>query len=180
MSSFARSSRYGVIGVVLVMVACAAIGLTLGQNQANPKLALGLIFGVIALYLVGLFTLQSRDLDFAAGVGARAGAEGPRTIENPTTMDESELWAAMAVHPIDADAARARSETFATTRGSIRLGMLICVLIFAGVVPLYLLDTFIPFLICAPLIALIALVKGIGRWPPAVVWTRPTSRSTWR
>src|SRR4030095_409271 len=70
------------------------------------------------------------------------------------------------VHPIDADAARARSETFASTRSSIRLGMLICVLIFAGVVPLYLLGTFVPLLICAPLIALIALVKGIGLLAP--------------
>ena len=155
------SARFGLIGVIVVMVACAAIGLTLGSNQESPKLALGLIFGLIALYLVILFTLQSREAAAAAGTGSKAVARGPGEIDNPTTMDPSDLWAAMAVKPIGPEAARAHSETFEITRGSIRLGMVISVLIFAGVVPIYLLDTFIPFLVCAPLIGIIALVKSV-------------------
>jgi hypothetical protein len=156
------SARFGLIGVFVVMAACAAIGLTLGSNQANPKLALGLIFGVIAIYLVILFTLQSRDVEAATGADRGTAGRGPGPVENPTTMSESELWSAMAVKPIGPEAAKARSETFAMARSSIRLGMLICVLIFAGVVPLYLFDTFIPFLICAPLIGLIALFKSFS------------------
>jgi hypothetical protein len=157
--SFRRSSRYGVIGVVVVMIACAAIGLALGQE--SPKLALGLIFGLIALYLVGLFTLQSRDLGAVEADGELAPAGEGRVVADPTTLSEDELWAAMAVRPISPQAARARRAGFAATRGSIRLGAVICVLIFAGVVPIYLLETFIPFLICAPLIVAIAAWRGV-------------------
>src|SRR5262249_13256388 len=82
-------------------------------------------------------------------------------VQNPTTMDDAELWAAMAVKPIDDQAAKARSQTWASTRSSIHLGIWICLLIFAGVVPIYLFDTFVPFLICAPLIVLIAAWRGI-------------------
>jgi hypothetical protein len=82
-------------------------------------------------------------------------------VDNPTTLSEPELWAAMAVKPISREAIRARADTFAMTRSSIRLGMLITVLIFVGVVPMYLFETFIPLLICAPLIGLIALFKSV-------------------
>lgn len=92
---FKRSSRFGIIGVFVVMAACAAIGLTLGSGQANPKLALGLIFGVIAVYCVILFALQRTDLNRVAGSDARdssrAAAEGGREIENPTTMSDPDL-----------------------------------------------------------------------------------------
>jgi hypothetical protein len=121
-----------------------------------------LIFGVVGLYLVILFTLQRRDVDRAAGATAKAGSTGgPAEIDNPTTMGEAELWAAMAVKPISPEAARARGAAWETARGSVNLGILICILIFAGVVPIYLFDTFVPFLICAPLIGLIAVWKGI-------------------
>ena len=46
-------------------------------------------------------------------------------------------------------------------RGSMRLGMLICLLIFLAVPPIYLFDTFVPLLIGAPLIVLIAMWKGL-------------------
>jgi hypothetical protein len=160
--SFKRSSWFGIIGVIVVMAACAAIGLTLGSGQEKPRLAMGLIFGLIALYLVILFTLQRRDVDAAAGADARAPASGPRDVDNPTTMSEPELWAAMAVKPIGPEAAKARSDTWESTRSGINTAVLICVLIFAGVVPIYLLDTFIPFVICAPLIGLIALFKSVN------------------
>lgn len=155
------SSRFGLIGVIVLMAACAAIGVTLGSGQESPKLALGLIFGLIAFYLVILFTLQRRDLGQTVGADAAATARGAREIENPATMSEPELWAAMAVKPVSPEAAEARSETFEMTRGSINLGIVICILIFAGVVPIYLLDTFVPFLVCAPLIAFIALAKSV-------------------
>lgn len=43
-----------------------------------------------------------------------------------------------------------------------RLGWLITLLIFASVVPIYLLDTFVPILVGAPLIALIALWRSFA------------------
>jgi hypothetical protein len=163
-AGFKRSSRFGVVGVFVVMAACAAIGLTLGSGE-EPRLALGLIFGIVALYLVVLFALQRADLRAASGAAAHDWAKGPGQVENPTTMSDGELWAALAVKPIDAEAARARGATLEGAGRGIGMGMLICVLIFAGVVPIYLLDTFIPFLVCAPLIVLIALwgsVRAIG------------------
>lgn len=35
---FKRSSRFGLVGVVVAAALCAAIGLTLGSGEANPKL----------------------------------------------------------------------------------------------------------------------------------------------
>ena len=63
------------------------------------------------------------------------------------------LWASLAVKPFDKDALRARKDVWGAARGSMRLGMLICLLIFLAVPPIYLFDTFVPLLIGAPLIA---------------------------
>jgi hypothetical protein len=55
-------------------------------------------------------------MERAAGTSVRgsehAAAEGGRSIENPTTMEEPELWAALAVKPIDAEAVKARSQAW--------------------------------------------------------------------
>jgi hypothetical protein len=161
MDASSTSARFGIIGVLVVMAACAVIGITMGSGQEKPRLALGLIFGIIALYLVILFTLQRRDVNRAAGADAEARARDPQEIENPATMSDAELFAAMAVKPISAEASEARAQGWEMARGSINLGIVICVLIFAGVVPIYLLDTFVPFFICAPLIGIIALVKSV-------------------
>ncbi len=69
---------------------------------------------MLAVFFVVLFALQRADLDRVSGADARAApaaaAEGGREVENPTTMAEPDLWAAMAVAPIDAEAVTARSE----------------------------------------------------------------------
>jgi hypothetical protein len=158
---FKRSRLFGVFGVFVVAAACAAIALTMGQGDPNPKLALGLIFGVIALFCLILFALQRSDLDRAAGSDAaattRAAAEGGRRVENPTTMGEAELWAALAIAPIDAEAIKARDEGWEVGRRSIRLGMVITLLIFLTVPPIYLTESFVPLLIGGPLIVIAAL-----------------------
>ena len=132
----------------------------MGQGNPNPKLALGLIFGLIAIFLVILFALQRSDLERAAGSGAaatnRAAAEGGRQVENPMTMAEPDLWAALAIAPIDADAIRARDEAWDVGRRSIRLGMVIVALTFLTVPAIYLFETFLPLLIGAPLIVIAA------------------------
>ena len=107
-----------------------------------------------------MFFFQSRDLA-AAERGEAKAAVAQDEIKNPATMEEPALWASMAVKPIDKDALRARKDVWGAARGSMRLGMLICLLIFLAVPPIYLLDTFVPLLIGAPLIALIAMWKGL-------------------
>lgn len=137
------------------------VGQSLGQNEAKPKDAYALIFAILGVYLLLLFLLQLRDVSKAEGADVRALELAPDEIENPATMDEATLWAAMAVRPIDDSAIRARKQAWGTTRSSIHLAMLICALIFLTVPPIYLLDTFVPLLVGVPLIAGIALWKSI-------------------
>ncbi len=158
---FKRSGAFGIVGVFVVAALVAAIALTMGQGDPNPKLALGLIFGVIALFCLVLFALQRSDLERAAGreraASSRAAAEGGRQVDNPTTLAEPNLWAAMAIAPIDADAVRARDEMWDVGRRSQRLAIVVTILIFLTVPAIYLLESFLPLLIGGPLIVLAAL-----------------------
>lgn len=158
---FKRSSRFGLIGVFVVAAIVVVIATATGQDEANPKTTLALIFGVLAVFFVVLFALQRADLDRVSGAdahdSARAAAEGGREVDNPMTMAEPDLWAAMAVAPIDADALKARSEMWESGRRSLRLGMMVTALIFLAVPASYLLESFLPLLIGAPLIVLLAL-----------------------
>jgi hypothetical protein len=167
---FKRSGLFGLVGVFVVAALAIVIALTLGQGEANPKLALGLIFGMIAIFCAGLFAFQRSDLERAAGDGARASeraaAEGGRAVENPMTMSEPELWAAMAVKPIDAGAVRARSQMWDSGRRSLRLGMVVTLLIFLTVPAIYLLESFVPLLIGGPLIAIAALYGSFRALAP--------------
>jgi hypothetical protein len=143
------------------MALVAFIAVTADQRQAKPRGTFALIFGIVAVYLVLLFFFQSRDLSRAEATDVEAAGQPPDQIENPAILDEAHLWAAMAIHPIDREAIRARKQVWATSRQSIHTGMLVCLLIFVGVPPIYLLDTWLPFLVCAPLIGLIALFKSV-------------------
>ena len=137
---FKRSSRFGLIGVLVVMALVAVIGLTMGSGEANPKLALGLIFGVLAVFVVVLLALQRSDLERSA-----------------VDDDQADLWEELAIHPIDADARKAQSEMWDVGRRSIKLGAIIFALIFLTVPPMYLLESFVPLLIGGPLIVIAAL-----------------------
>jgi len=141
------------------MVAVAIVGLQADPRDPDPKETYALVFGIVGVYMVLLFLFQSLDLRRAAAADAAIEADAAE-IENPATLDEPHLFAAMAVRPIDADAVRARREIWGTARSSIRLGMLITGLIFLSVPPLYLLDTFVPLLVGGSLIGLIALFKS--------------------
>ncbi|HEX7058927.1 MAG TPA: hypothetical protein VF176_03675 [Solirubrobacterales bacterium] len=167
---FKRSAWFGIVGLFVVAGACVAIGLTLGSGQSDPKPAYGLIFGVLAIYFAILFTLQRGDLERTASSGARATAravaETGGEIENPTTMAEPELWAALAIKPIDNDAIRARAEMWGAARGSLRLGMVVTLLIFLTVPSIYLFESFVPLLIGGPLIAIAAIYGSIRAVAP--------------
>ena len=54
--------------------------------------------------------------------GAAAVAEGGGKVENPTTMGEQQLWAALAIKPIDNEAIKARASMWDAGRRSLRLG----------------------------------------------------------
>lgn len=157
---FKRSGRFGLIGVVLVAIVIAIVASSAG-NEANPKGTLALIFGILAVFFVVLFALQRADLKRTAGGDAEAvqravGVAGGR-VEDPTTMSEQQLWAALAIRPIDAEAIRARSTMWDSGRRSLRLGMLVTLLIFLTVPAIYLFESFLPLLIGGPLIVLVAL-----------------------
>ena len=166
---FGRSGRFGLIGVVVVMVVVALIALN-GEGGANPKGTLALIFGVIALFVVILFVLQRADLNRVAGGDAkavqRAVAEGGGAIENPTTMEEQQLWAALAVKPIDNEAIEARGSMWDAGRRSLRLGMIVTLLIFLTVPSIYLFESFLPLLIGGPLIVIAAIYGSIRALAP--------------
>ncbi|HEX6602405.1 MAG TPA: hypothetical protein VF030_07150, partial [Solirubrobacterales bacterium] len=144
-----------------VAVLAAVIGLTMGEGEANPKLALGLIFGVIGIFVVVLLLLQRADLEQVAGGDAaarsRAAAEGSLPVEDPTALSEAELWASLAIAPIDADAVKAQEEMWEVGRRSIKLGAIVFLLIFLTVPPMYLLESIVPLLIGVPLIVIAAL-----------------------
>jgi hypothetical protein len=154
---FRRSAIFGIVGVVVVAAITIAIGLSASPTDPNPKFQFALIFGVLALFLVGLFVFQRRDLNRATVGDSRDFAGGPRDVDDPTKLSDGELWAALAVNPIDDEARRARAELWGAARRSMNLGVVIVILIFLAVPPIYLFDTFIPLLIGVPLIVIAAL-----------------------
>lgn len=167
---FRRSGLFGLFGVIAVAGLVVVIALTTGEGQSNPKLTYALIFGVLAVFVIILFALQRSDIERVASGSTRgterAAAEGGRTIENPTTMQEPELWAALAVKPIDRAAIQARSQMWDAGRRSLRLGMIVTLLIFLTVPPIYILESFVPLLIGGPLIVIAALYGSFRALAP--------------
>jgi hypothetical protein len=158
---FRRSRRWGLLGFPVVVVAVIAVALSMGQNQAHPTGALVIIFAIIGAYLFGLLFMQSRDVGGGTAAEARALAEpAHREIADPTGLGDAELWVAMATEPISDDAIAARRQMWEMTRSSIRTAFAVCVLIFLGVVPIYVAQTFIPLFVFGGLAALLALWKG--------------------
>jgi hypothetical protein len=151
---FKRSGLFGLVGVVVVMVVVAAIALSADSGDANPKGTLALIFGVIALFVVILFVLQRSDLNRAA------------SSENPTTMEEQQLWAALAIKPIDDAAIEARGSIWDSARRSQHLGWIVMLLIFLTVPSIYLFESFVPLLIGGPLIAIAAIYGSVRALAP--------------
>lgn len=149
MGGFRRSGTFGIGGVIVVAAIVAVIATTMGPGQARPKLAMGLIFGAIALFMLILFVLQARDVD-RAETGSVPVSAPAHALSDPTTLGEPGLWAALAVEPITPEAVAARQAVWGTVRSSMRLGWVITPLIFLSVVPIYLFDTFAPILIGAP------------------------------
>jgi hypothetical protein len=154
---FRRSRLFGLVGVFVVVGIAIVIALSADSSNPNPKLQEGLIFGVIAVFVVALLLFQRGDMNKAASGDARSYAKGPHEVDDPTKLADGELWAALAVHPIDDDAVKARREVWDAGRRSLKLGAVIFLLIFLSVPPIYLFNTFVPLFIGGALIAIAAL-----------------------
>jgi hypothetical protein len=153
---FRRSRLFGLIGVFVVAGIAILIALSAG-NTADPKLQMGLIFGVLAVFFAVLLFLQRSDMTRAAAGDVRGASKGPQEVDDPTKLGDGELWASLAVHPIDDDAIKARKEMWGAGFRSLKLGAVIVVLIFLTVPSVYLFNTFVPLLIGGPLIVIAAL-----------------------
>ncbi|HEY5709459.1 MAG TPA: hypothetical protein VIS51_08685 [Solirubrobacterales bacterium] len=167
---FRRSGLFGLIGVIVVAGVVVVIALTTGEGQSNPKATYALIFGVLAVFMIVLFALQRSDLNRVSGGDAkavqRAVAEGGGKIENPTTMPEQQLWASLAIKPIEREAIEAHSQMWDVGRRSQGLAMVVTLLIFFTVPSIYLLESFVPLLIGGPLIAIAAIYGSIRAVAP--------------
>ena len=166
MAGFKRSGLFGLIGVVVVAGLVVVIAFSTGEGQSNPQTTYALIFGVLAVFLAVLFALQRSDLNKVAGGDAkgvqRAVAEGKVAIKDPTRMTEQQLWASLAVKPIDDEAIEARGSMWDAGRRSQHLAWVVTLLIFLTVPSIYIFESFVPLLIGGPLIAL-AAVYGAAR-----------------
>jgi hypothetical protein len=167
---FRRSGLFGLIGVIVVAGLVVAIAFSTGEGQSNPKTTYALIFGVLAVFFVVLFALQRSDLNRVSSGDAkavqRAVAEGRTQVDDPTRMPEQQLWASLAVKPIDDAAIKARGSMWEAGKRSLRLGMIVTLLIFLTVPSIYLLESFVPLLIGGPLIAIAAIFGSVRALMP--------------
>ena len=132
---FRRSSRFGIVGVLVVMALTATIALLFGSG-ANPTGALLAIFAIVFGFVGLLLYLQRRDVDEAEERSQREALEATGPVGDPTTADHMSLLADLATEPIDREAIVAASgRTWAVARGSIGSGAVMIVLIACAVVP---------------------------------------------
>lgn len=154
---FKRSSRFGLVGVVVVAVLAAAIALLFGQG-ANPTAAMAVILGLVFAFVGALLFLQRRDLDAAAGRSRTAAVAPAQPVTDPTMSDQSALLAALATGPIDREAITgAEQRMWAIGRGSISSGAKMMVLIFCAVVPWQLFQFKWSLIVFVPLIVAYAV-----------------------
>jgi hypothetical protein len=163
-----RSGRFWVILLLLDMAAIVAVAVTTGQNQANPKGTLAAVFGLVALYFAVFFTVKQREIsrgEVADLKGAIRGAHiaaGEEKLTDPTQLSEAELYGAMIVKPLDETALEARKKFWAMQRRGTNTGLVLIVLIYLAVLPIYFLHTFVPALLGVVVIGAIALYQSRG------------------
>jgi uncharacterized membrane protein len=132
---FKRSSRFGIIGVVVVMVLAATIALLFGSG-ANPTGALIAIFAIVFGFVGVTLYLQRADVDRAEDKQKRELLEPTEPVTDPTTAEQMDLLADLATSRVDMEAiAAASGRTWGVARKSIGSGAVMIVLIACAVVP---------------------------------------------
>jgi hypothetical protein len=132
---FRRSSTFGIVGVIVVMIACAAIALQFGSGTARPTGALIAIVAVVFGFIAILMVLQRRDLNRVAGAAEREAVADIGPVSDPTTVEPGSLIAAMAVRPLDERALGGTAAAWGLARSSMNSGAVMVVLIFFAVAP---------------------------------------------
>ena len=115
---FRRSSAFGIVGVIVVMVAVALIALQFGSGTAHPTGALIAIVGIVFCFIAILMVLQRRDLNKVSGAAQGEALADVGPVSDPTTVPPGSLIAAMAVRPVDERAISGTAAAWGVARGS--------------------------------------------------------------
>jgi hypothetical protein len=142
-------------------VGVAVIALSADPTDPNPKGTLGLIFGLIGGFVLLLMLVQGSELAAAKREDMTPAVAPGTEVENPMTMRNVDLWAALATGPVGDEAAAAHAEIWGVVSSSRRSLWIVVVLIFVCVPMTYLLETFVPVLVGAALIAAVAAFAAI-------------------
>lgn len=157
---YRRSRIIALLGLPLLATAIVLIALSADDRDPNPKAQLALIFGLTGGFVFLLLLVQGAELRAASGVRTEALLAPGTRVDNPMMVEPVDLWAAMAIAPIDDEAARAHEDVWGMARESHRTAWIVCVLIFTTVPMTYLLETLVPLLVGAALIALVAVIAA--------------------
>jgi hypothetical protein len=150
---FRTSSRFGIIGVVAVMVVVAALALTFGSNNAHPTALMAVILGIVFAFVALLMFLQRRDLDRAETRSTRAAVEAAGPVTDPTTADTNTLVHVLAIKPVDdAAIAESTSRMWSITRSSMNSAIPLMILIACAVIPWQLFTAYWSIYIFVPII----------------------------
>ena len=136
------------------------MALSAPETDPNPKRQLAIIFGLVGGFVFLLLIVQGIEMRAASRVRTTALTAPGTTIENPMTVPQVDLWAALAIKPVGEEAAVAHEQVWGMVRSSHRTAWIVCVLIFTTVPMTYLLETLVPVLIGAGLVAIVAVVAS--------------------
>jgi hypothetical protein len=153
---FKRSQRFGIFGVVAVMIASAAIALAFGTEA--PQATMAAVLGLVFAYVVALLRLQRADLATAEASTERDLLTPTMPVSDPALADDNSLLAALAVKPVDPVAiATASKAIFAFSRDSIGAVSILMVLIACAVVPWQLFQFIWSIVVFVPIIVVYVL-----------------------
>jgi hypothetical protein len=150
---FQTSSRFGIVGVIVVMVVVAALALAFGSGTARPTVLLAVIFAIVFGFVAVLMWLQHRDLDRAEARSTRAAVAAAGPVSDPTTADTNALVHDLAIKPVDdAAIAESTSRMWSITRSSMNSAIPLMVLIACAVIPWQLFTAYWSIYIFVPII----------------------------
>jgi hypothetical protein len=87
---FRRSSAFGIVGVIVVMIACAVIALQYGSGTARPTGALIVIVALVFGFMAVLMVLQRIDLNRVSGKAQREALSDPGPVARGSTRVQPE------------------------------------------------------------------------------------------